>query len=235
MNCQQMLDDLEQQISADGLPRKDRWLLLSWMSAELNEISGKADWDWNLVYLDPAIMTRTGEKQYLLPENFGSNFSRFADDDADSYACKLDDGTSQGLLTYKSPKQFFSRDLKSVSNSKPSDYTVTTDENGRRVMWLYPPPDANGSVGYYLVAGLYPQTEWRLDEMRGLPAIPGNSAALRYGVLRRLNRATYEPLYQDALMRLMINEAQNRRGQLIPVMNQDQQRTHYDVYGGRSL
>ena len=235
MNVSEMLDDIEQVIAADGYAAKNRWLLLAWMSAELSELSGKADWDWNLAYLDPAVMTITGVSHYMLPANFGSNFSRYASDDGGDYACKLDDNSSQGILKYESPKQFFSHDFTSVSNGRPSSYSVMSTDSGRKEIWIYPPPDANGSVGYYLISGLYPQTDWHLDEMGGLPAIPGNSAVLKYGVLRRLNRTIYGPLYEEALSRLLVSEAQNKRAQLVPASNQEGMRTHYDVYGGRSV
>ena len=235
MNVADILNDIEQVAAADGLPEKDRFILLSWLSAELNELSGKADFDWNLIYLDPAIVTVVGQFNYILPEGFGSNFSRFAGDDGDSYACKLTDGSSQSLLDYESPKQFFSHNAVNITNTRPSSYTIMTTSSGRKELWLYPGPDANGTVGYYLVGGLYPKTDWKLEELEGLPGIPGNCAALKYGVLRRLNRTVYEPMYQEALSRLMMAEAQNKRGQLMPVMNQGGQRTHYDVYGGRSM
>lgn len=211
------MDEVEQIAQMRGLKVPDRAVMLSWLSLDLAELTSRAQFDWSYRHLDPAVRTVTGTRSCALPKDFGENFARSAGDQGDKWCCLLDDGTNETLIDYVSPVQFRSNNLRGTTNGRPTEYTVMTVPNGVRELWLYPTPDANGSVGYYEVDGLYQPTEWTITDRDGLPMIPGNNPALRYALLRRIDPATYEGKYADAVIDLMYHAALNRRNQFVPV------------------
>ena len=210
MLVREMLVEIEMTLDQAGAEKPDRATLLKYMSADLNEITGLVEWDWAVIYLDPVIRTETGTASYTLPEDFPDQFIRYSGEDGDRYCCKLYDGSTETLLTYKSPAQFFGLSLSSATNSKPADYTLVSTSAGRRQIRFNPPPDANGDTGYYEIQGAYIPTDWKLADDRNLPPIPGNSAVLKYGVLRRFDSRTFTPLFQEAKAILMLRAAKAR-------------------------
>lgn len=116
----------------------------------------KNDWSFLTARLDPAVKTFTGQRFYPLPDNFGANFVRGADDGS-QYVCKLSDGTGEQHLHYQSPAQFFDADFQAASNGAPTNYTIQTDPAFYKQIWLDPPPDSNNSANY-TIRGLYKPT-----------------------------------------------------------------------------
>ncbi len=222
MQVKEMLDDIEQQLSYRGLAIPDRFIMLSWMSNELNEITGRYQFDWSFVHVDPVIKTVEGQRAYMLPADFPDNFVVGASEGrGDQYCCKIDDASTESLLTYQSPVQFFSKSLRSSSDSKPSHYTIMSLPNGRKEIQLDPPPDDN-SDSNYTVDGLYQKADWKLEEMDALPPLPGNSAVLRYAVLRRCD-AAFQARYEEALAILALRAAQHRKTRLVMTMGENSQ------------
>ena len=219
MTIQDTLDDIEQTASAQGLAVPDRLKALKWMSRELTELSGRMEWTWAMVHLDPLIQTTDGKYDYDLPSSFGLNFVRHAGDDGTKWCVKISDGVSASLLDYKSPPQFWGQDVANAESSRPSCYTIMATSDGRKQIWLYPSPDDSPTQGYYTVDGLYIPTDWKLTELRGLPVIVASSPILKYAVLRRLAPQVYQPLYNDALAQLIMQEAQNHDTRMVAVLN----------------
>ena len=214
-----ILRDIEFELRdpATGQVRATRPLLLALMSEELRELTGMEAWDWAMVHLDPVVQTVTGTHTYDLPDNFPENFVRYGGDSGESWVCKLDDASNESLLTYKPPTEFYSQNLRALSNGRPESYTIVTSAAGRRQIRLAPPPDANGTSNY-TIDGLYIPTDWTLDEESQIPPIPGNSAILKHAVLRRLD-TKFETSYQTSYSILMMRAAQQRRAQFTPMRN----------------
>jgi hypothetical protein len=190
---------------------KDRAKLLKFLSAELNYLTGKAEWDWAMVRLDPIISAIVGQREYNLPNNFGLNFVRYGGAAGQEWCCLLDDGTNESILHYISPAQFFSKDLRGEANGRPQRFTILSTPNGQRQLHLSPAPDS----ATFTIDGLYIPTDWKIEERSQLPPIPGNSEVLKLGVMRRLD-PNREPAYSFAVNLLMLREAQGRRSQLVP-------------------
>lgn len=219
MRVDTLLDDIEQQLQHGGVRSPGRFVLLDWMSNELADLVSKAPFDWSLQHLDPAVATIAGRKEYALPENFPENFVAAGGLKGDQYVCKLDDGTNENPIDYVAPAQYFSENIRATSNGTPSKYTIMSAASGGKQILLYPPPDANGSVGYYTIDGLYQPTDWILSEREQIPPVPGNSRILEYAVLRRLIPEPYGAQYGEALNILMLRAAQQRRAQAMPVIH----------------
>ena len=217
MNVSVYIDDIEQTCEYKGLRFPGRFAVLAWMSEELRELTSKAEFDWALRHLDPVIQTTTGGEAYVLPDDFADNFTRGADTNGDFWCCKLDDGTNEKPIEYMSPVQYFSLDIRAAANGRPRSYTILTAANGQRELRLYPPPDANGTTGYYQVDGLYKPTSWTLDDQSQIPPFPANNQVLKYAVLRRIDPMYHAP-YLEAIGLLMMSAAQQRRAQLVPVL-----------------
>ena len=212
MIVREILDDIEQVLQFKGVASPGRPILTQWLSQELNELTGVADWDWAQVWLDPAVTTVDGTNEYSLPANFPENFLRGAGADGDSYCCKVSTSTKEEILDYRSPVQFHSLVFVGASEGQPTDYTVLTTSSGDRKIKLFPTPDAA-----YNVSGLYVPTDWALTEQDAVPPVPGNCAVLKAGVMRRIDGGM-EPRYQQAKAELMLRAAQNRRAQVVPVL-----------------
>ena len=224
------LDEIEQAAKLAKAEMPTRRILLDWMSAELGELSFKIQADYFYVHLDPVLSLTTGQRAYKLPENFPDNFVRHAGErfyaplnlGGDKWCCKLDDGTSEALLSYESPSQFFSKNLRAESNNRPSVYTILSTPVGKRQLLVSPPPDANGTAGY-TIDGLYLPTDWKLSEYSSTPPLPANSAVLKYAVLRRLAPQIYEAKYAEARADVILKAAQNRVAQFVPVLGRSGQ------------
>ena len=215
MLVSKFLDDIQQTATwllAPAEIRPDRRRLLAWMSSELNELSGKIpDADWWLIWLEPAIRTDTGVREYDLPESFPANFAKL---DTERFACNLDDGASEANLKYRRITEYYDQNLRGQTNGRPESYSILMRPDGRRQLLLSPPPDANGSVGYYEVDGLY-NPGWDLHDEDELPGIPNNLAVLKYGVLRRIS-PDLEPKFQEAYAYLLMEIARNRKIRISP-------------------
>lgn len=209
------IDDIQQSPAYILMPaevRPDRRKLLAWMSSELNELAGQLpDADWFQVWLEPAISTSEGEREYDLPEDFPANFVRL---DNDRWACNLDTGTCESNLRYRSLREYYDQNLRAQSNGKPESYTIKTRSDGRRQLVLSPPPDGNSGSGY-TIDGLYCPTDWTLSDEDEIPPIPNSLSILKWGVLRRIN-PELEPKYREAYSSLLLEVARNRKIRLSP-------------------
>lgn len=232
MKVKQLLDDIEQltQLQATRQTPVDRFLLLDWLSMELNELVGKAEWDWAMQRVTPVIVTKTGVSSYILPEDFPENFVRFGrdqsgTDNGQGWACMLDDGSNETPLEYVSPASFFTQNLRAASNGRPTMYTILSNPRAEKELHLHQPPDSNSS-NHYQIDGLYIPTDWTLDEEYDLPPVPAHSQILKYAVLRRVNPERWGPLYGEAFRDLVMRAANQRRSQVVPVKG----RYNQDVY-----
>jgi hypothetical protein len=211
MNTTEWLDDIEDEIRM--LPRKvnyTRFKLLDWASVELNRLSGSIDSDIFNIHLNPVISTADGERYYDLPDNFGINFIMGGGDYGEKFMCVLNNNDSESLLEFLPSSRFFGMSLASESESAPHYYTILSKPDGRKQLVTSPPADA-----VYAIDGVYRPTDWKLTEMSSLPPLPGNSAILKYAVLRRLDpifNAQYGEAYRDLLMTV----AKSNRSQIVP-------------------
>lgn len=217
MLIRDLVNDIEKLISLSPRPQRiQKDIIKSMLSAELQEITAKVDLDCLHVHLDPMISTAEGVREYVLPDNFPENFARGAGTSGDQYCCKLGDGSTDAVMTYKNPVQFYSQSLTGQTNGRPSTYTIAASQSGARKIVLSPPPDANGSTGYYTISGLYKPTDWELDDLSSVPPIPNNAQVLKYGVLRRVDPQSYEGKYQEAVSELKLSNAKSRPTTIVP-------------------
>ncbi len=148
------LRELVEQVKQD-VQGFDVYEILAKAEIVLRELA-KDEWSFLTARLDPGVKTSTGLRFYPLPDNFGANFVRGADDGT-QYVCKLSDGTGEQHLNYLSPAQFFDGDFTAATNGTPTDYTIQTDPAFFKQIWLDPPPDSNNSSDY-TIRGLYKPT-----------------------------------------------------------------------------
>lgn len=220
MTVEEFLDEIEQKgpyYVGGKVPIPDRFTLLEWMSSELNTLSSKLpDGDCFYIYLTPMIETVESTRTYDLPDEFPMNFAKLTPGD-DDFCCMLNDGTNDTPLHYKSPAQFYGKNLDAESNSTPSEYTIVTQSpRGNRAIVLSPPPDSN-SAADYTIGGLYHPTNWKLTEESALPPLPNNCAILKWGVLKTLN-PNLESNYKEEMAYLILRLAQQRRSVMYPHM-----------------
>ena len=227
MNAGQYLDLVEQTIQ-DPITRRtcpDRRILLNWLSRELQILSGREQWEFFQVRVAPLISTSTGKRNYPLPANFGSNFVLRRQGKDERYLCKLNNGTNESWLNYKSAADFYARDMESEDNGIPMDYTLTVTRGGRRELVLGPPPDANGTTGY-TVGGVYVPTDWDLDEEDEVPPLPANSEYLEHRLLARIYKGRnadaftlYSGLAASDLQQIYMESSRNRQVQMYAEMD----------------
>lgn len=211
MNTNEFLDDIRDECEVANIQMlHDRFTVLGWASAELNRLSHEFHSDCFLIHLDPIVNMVVGTRYYDLPRDFGSNFAPGAGD-GDKFCCKLDDGTNESLIDYISPAQFYSKNLRAEANGKPTKYTIVSSVNGVRQVGLSPPPDDT-----YTLDGLYKPTNWKLETMDALPPIPGNSAILKYAVLRRISPERWNEDYILAKQNLALEFAQSKIVRMVP-------------------
>ena len=221
MKVSEILDDIEQTVedrTSGRIKAPDRFVLRDWLSRELKRVVAMADWDWAVVYLSPLIVLQASKRAYLLPENFGSNFIRWGADEGDKYLCRLIDGTTEAFLDYESPAAFFGNNHSETTTGRPNKYTVTSRPDGRRELQVFPLPDTTART----IAGAYIPTDWSLEDSDQMPAVPGNSAVLKFAVLRRIYKAG-SPEYLDAVaeqgkeeVKLLDEAARSRKAQIVP-------------------
>ena len=135
----------------------DAFEILTKAERLLRDLSHKESWSFFNRHANPVAKTHTGVREYPLPDDFGSNFIRGADDDGSRYLCKISNGSSENFLDYKVPAQFFGTDFEAASNSTPESFTVVADAAGYQQIWLDPPPDSN-SDSHYTIRGVYSPT-----------------------------------------------------------------------------
>lgn len=197
MTVRELIELIEIETNARGAKVPDRMRLLMLINSVLNDIAGEEDWEWMVRRGAPIVSTNTGVRSYQLPKDFGLNFVRYKD----GFNCMISDTSSESQLTYKPQNDFYSLDLVAESNGLPSAYTIATRPDGRRELVLSPPPDANGSTGYYAINGVYQPADWTLLTQDDLPPIPNGCGVLRYGVLRKLDPA-YNGEYTNEIRKL---------------------------------
>lgn len=213
MKLNEWLDDIEDELKVAGVKVTwDRFDLLNMANSELNKLTQEIDADCFHVHLNPAVSTVSGTRFYDLPENFGTNFVKGAGDDGSKFCCLLDDGSSETLIDYVSTVQFYSLNLRGEGNGKPSRYTIVSTPAGGKQIALSPTPDAS-----YEIDGLYKPTDWALDSLDTVPAIPGNSPILKYSVLRRISPERWNQDYAMARASLLMELAVSRKVRLAPV------------------
>ena len=201
--------------------------LIDVLSDEVAVLSGEFDWDWAGSPIRPAIRTKTGERTYSLPGNFGFNFARGGDTSGEIFTVTLDNSTSETPLQYLSTARFYSKDLVGESNGTPTTYTITTDyTSGGKQMVLSPPPDANGDTGYYQVNGLYVPTDWKFEDSDYLLPVPANSNLLLHRVLAEVYRPRDDRLHRfhvaasnRALSKLILAQARGRSHRVAPKLS----------------
>jgi len=189
----------------------DAYEVLSKAEIVLRALAHQEDWSFLTARLDPGVKTHTGVRDYPLPDDFGANFVRGADDGS-RYVCKLSDGTGEQNLNYKTPAQFFDSDFEAASNGTPVDYTIQPDTSFYKRIWLDPPPDANGS-SHYTIRGIYKPSfvnltldSWAPEEV---------STYLFFGVLTRLDPDNYVQDFAQAGQALILEEARLRNTRLV--------------------
>lgn len=220
MLTKELLDDVERTLTdpRTGLAPFDRGTLLRAANAELNRLTALGDWDWALIYL-PVVNIYIGRAYYQLPDNFGFNFAKRGK----AYLCKTITGTTEVVLTYQPPREFFARtDLSVTTTGPPADYTVMTLPSGTRQIHLMPIPSA-----VYTLSGLYTPTDWKLQEESQLPPIPGNAEVLKdamlvwaFETLGSQRLGFHVARYAESRLALGVKEAENRRMQFSPRMKE---------------
>jgi len=215
----------------------DKQQLMAILSEELEYLSGEFQWDWAASTIRPAIRTVVGKREYSLPIGFGLNFARGADRQGEAFTVTLSDASNEGLLRYESPARFYSRNLLGESNNRPSLYTIRTDPmQGRRLMVLSSPPDANGDTGYYEINGLYVPENWNFNDADQMMPVPGNNPLLKHRVLARVYETRNRELHafhvrqgQHALSKLLLLQARSRRTRLSPKLSRTQSGNTYTL------
>jgi hypothetical protein len=213
MNTQELLDDIQDECTTAGVNVTwDKFTLLQWLSAELGTLSSEChDADFLFVHLDPIVTMVAGTRKYNLPSNFGVNFAPAAGTNGEKFCATISDGTNSSTIDYISPAEFFSKNLEGESAGRPSKYTITSGPNGVRQISFSPPPDDD-----YTAGGLYLPTDWKLTTMDSLPPIPGNSAILKYSVLRRISPDRWNDDYSKAKVNLAMTIAKSKTTRIIP-------------------
>jgi len=201
--------------------------LIDVLSDEVAVLSGEFDWDWAGSPLRPAIRTQTGKRIYPLPVDFGFNFVRGGDQGGEIFTVTLDNTTSETPLQYLSTARFYSRNLVGESNGTSTLYTIRTEiASGRRQMVLSPPPDANGSVGFYHINGLYVPSDWKFEDSDYVLPVPGNSNLLLHRVLAEVYRPRDDRLHRfhvaaanRAMSKLILQQARGRHHRFAPKLS----------------
>ncbi len=201
--------------------------LIDVLSDEVAILSQESDWDWAGSALRPALRTKTGERTYALPPDFGFNFVRGGDQGGELFTVTLDNTTSETPLSFLSTARFYSRDLVGEGNGTPTSYTITTEHvSGRRQIVLSPPPDANGSVGHYNVNGLYVPSSWKFEDTDYVIPVPGSSNLLHHRVLAEVYRPRDDRLHRfhvaaanRAMSSMVLAQALGRRHRIMPKLS----------------
>lgn len=211
MRIKELLDLAELKLARQyGLTKQripDRNELLILMVHEINSVIEKEQWNWAISHLRPLIQTQTGVREYLLPEDFASNFLVGAKDGFER-SVFLSDGSVDSDLIFEPPATFFSRTREGASNSKPTHYTVL-DRSGRKEIQLDPAPDSN-SGSHYTIAGAY---KIRFaNDVRRLEAwcpVPNHEVIL-YGTLLQIQEnPDWRNRQQQGMRNLYLQEANN--------------------------
>lgn len=178
----------------------------------------KQEWSFLTAQLNPGVKTHTGVRDYPLPDNFGANFIRGADDGT-RYVCKLSDGTGEQHLNYLSPAQFFDADFTAASNGTPTDFTIQSDASFFKRIWLDPPPDTNGGT-HYEIRGLYKPTFVNLTLDSFVPEEV--TSYLLQGVLMKLDpeNPIFARDFNTEKAALVLEEARLRNTRLVAQMGE---------------
>lgn len=183
----------------------------------LRDLGVAEEWSFFLRHVNPIAKTATGRRDYPLPEDFGTNFIK-GSDDGRSHVCKILDGSGDKELLYRAPDVFFATDFESVSNGFPSHYTIQS-EQGRKRIFLDPPPDSNGS-SHYTIRGVYRSTFTNLILDSWIPEEVGSY--LIHGVLMKIEptNPSFFSNFQTARSALYLDEARQRNTRLVAVLGE---------------
>lgn len=229
MTGSQILDAVERSFLSSSRSRvsaPERDILLDELNDGISEIISITDWDWAQVVLRPTIGLQQGKREYQLPPNFGDNFVRYAFHDGTKWACKMIDQTNltEQFLDYLSPVQFYNRKVVTTTQGVPRYYTILSLPSGMRQMVLDQPPDS--TYADWVIGGNYVPTDWLLEEEGLLPPLPGNSAVLKYWLLKRVfSWPEYKDLqllqfysseYDKKYAELVTLAQRQRKGQIVP-------------------
>jgi hypothetical protein len=197
--------------------RVDAYELLDDLRMYLVGLASLEDWSWLQVHANPIAKTETGLRTYALPRSFPDNFLRNASNGLD-HLCKLSDGTSEGFLAFEPAAAFFSSDFESVSNGKPSSYTIQTNSAGHKQIVLNPPPD-NNSGSHYTIRGVYKMSfkDLKMDDQ--IPYEPTDILQYRLLMSYDPQNRQYSNFYELARIQLYLTESRNSGSQVIPQMS----------------
>jgi len=155
MHFRTIIDRIAQRCQALGLTQGDTGQIdVSAIELHLLHVmqglAERHDFDTLTNIAEPMFVTRTGERTYRLPEDFGRLVT--PQDDQTS-GLLIDDGTNEYPLTYRDPE--LHRRQQSPTNQRPMYFTVLAWARIR----LDPPPDGNGTnnpgytgIGTYIQA-----------------------------------------------------------------------------------
>lgn len=237
MKIRQFLDRIDDE-SRDSITRivpVDRWQQLDIFGREVQKLTSEFPWDWAAVYLAPLVITEVGKRNYQLPENFGMNFARGSDQGGNDFTVTLSDGSNESTLEYREPGRFYSRNLESESNGRPTIYTIGNNLAGRREIILAAPPDTN-SDSQYTVNGLYVPTDWTFDNQDIVYPIPGNSAILEHLILAQVFKGRDADMRREHLLladvskkHLALSQAQGKQFKAMPRQSRNGNRNSYTL------
>jgi len=179
----------------------DRLTVQSMLEQSLQLLASQEEFDFLKRSLEPLLQTEPGVREYALPSDFSTNFTKFVDPDTGEpeWACKLDDGSSAYALLFEAPEVFYRRDLSAESNARPTNYTITASGDGSKKIVLAPPPDTTS----YTVSGTYVPAFFSLDR-DSIPVAPAQ--VLKYDVLRSFG-SRWDEKFNEAMAALYYTQA----------------------------
>ncbi len=202
MTIELLIDQMERELG-HAMP-VDRMVVQSMLEQSLQLLASQEEFDFLKRSLEPLLQTEPGVREYALPVDFGTNFLKFVDPDTgeDSWACKIDDGSSAYALHYEAPEVFYRRDLSAESDASPTNYTVETGGDGIKYIVLAPPPNTTS----FTVSGTYIPASFKMDK-DSIPAAPAQ--AMKYDVMRSFG-SRWDEKYNQAMANLYYTQAKVR-------------------------
>lgn len=206
-------------------PDDDEFDFLELARVLLSDISD--EFSWRRVHLDPIVKTYTGQSEYPLPRDFGSNFVRGSGFDGRERVCKLNDGSVETFLSYEVPEKLFGNDWEVVANSKPTSYTVMTNESGYKFIKIFPPPNSN-SDSHYEIRGMYRPDYSKVELSQNIPAEARNYLTFALLALLEERSQVWLPMRDKAWRDIYMIEARNRKSQFVPRLGKNVGYSEYE-------